>query len=944
MMKRLSILSALLPLLAGLSSLAAGTIDVVSLGAKNDGSEDVSAIVNANTARGPLFFPAGIYKVSHPLVLKNSIRGEGYSRSDRVDASRTWLVSDIVCTNGAVGIVEFEGARPVNLENLNIKCNSRECGIRLGGHRLVPFTHIDKVGIFNVASWGLFVKGQGSRNVFVDTATIWGTKSDPMSRARGIRIEGVCDCRLSNIEIMSVCTGLELLNPHTYGDNIHIWTGIEGKREGGWWRDTRGIVLGETAHFSGSGIYVDTCYHAFDMRGEGSLCEIANFVFWEDGSAGKDLFVKEGRDRTGSFMRGGGKLVVNGGMIGVAGKDGRLGAMTRFYSPSAVFRDVILKSEHAVKGENMDRLCLGRELPDYTVRYADKGWCKVADVFTVANTGVCAATLTLGGGAAWRIGVLKGESGKVEFAAKPLNPLCGAREIRMVEEDGVAKVFVRCEDASPIEARFTTTYMTERLRPLDHASLRDRQGNPRYRDVRESLVCRAAGAVRPVPSKALKARIAEGVDLIGIVHWGPNTFTDREWGYGDEDPALLNPSRFNADQIAGACRDGGLKGLVVVAKHHDGFCLWPTKTTEHNITKTPFWRGTGRDYVKEMELACRKAGLKFGVYISPWDRNSAYYATERYVDIYHAQIKELLGGEYGEIFEVWFDGANGGDGYYGGAREKRKIDGEYYRFDEVSRFVRELQPSVTVFEGCRDSEFRWPGNERGFLDSGSRATTKRWGPEYRAQRNTGSPDGQRFRMCEADFPLRKGWFYHESERGTTKRAAYLAQRYIGTAGNGGTMNIGIAPNKDGLLDEDDVRELKAFKRIVDALFANRAKDGEPFNIVEMREDLANGEQVDGWRIVADGREILSGTAIGSRRIRILPEPVAAKDVKLEITADGGNARPVALLLYSADPQLVRSVIGAAGDGGETETAKMMAVTEVNNTSTEGGQKHGQIRK
>ena len=476
-MKRLAIVAVLLLLAAGLSHSAAGSINVVSIGAKNDGSEDVSAIVNANTVRGPLFFPAGIYKVSHPLVLKNPIRGEGYSRLDRVDASRTWLVSDIVCTNGAVGVVEFEGDRPVNLENLNIKCNSRECGIRLGGHRLVPFTHIDKVGIFNVASWGLFVKGQGSRNVFVDTATIWGTKSDPPSRARGIRIEGVCDCRLSNIETMSVCTGLELLNPHTYGDNIHIWTGIEGKRESGWWRDTRGIVLGETAHFSGSEIYVDTCYHAFDMRG----------AFWEDGSVWKDPFVNEGCDRTGSFLRGDGKLVVSGGMIGVAGKDGRLGAITRFYSPSAVFRDVILKSEYAVKGENIDRLCLGRELPDYTVRYADKGWCKVADVFTVANTGACAATLTLGDGAAWRIKLLKGASGRREFAANPLNALCGSREIRMIEEDGVAKVFVRCDDASPVEARFTTTYMCDRFRPLDHASLRTSIGHPRWRDVRETL-------------------------------------------------------------------------------------------------------------------------------------------------------------------------------------------------------------------------------------------------------------------------------------------------------------------------------------------------------------------------------------------------------------------------------------------------------------------------
>ena len=486
-MNKLSILPGVLVLVARMSSLAAGTIDIVSLGAKNDGSEDVSAIVNANTAKGDLFFPSGVYKVSHPLVLKNSIRGEGYSRTDRVDASRTWLVSDIVCADGAVGVVEFEGARPVNLESLNIRCNSRECGIRIGGSRPVPCSYIDKVGVFNVASWGLFVKGQGSRMVFADCLTIWGTRSDTTSRARGMRIEGVCDCRLSNIEIMSVCTGLELLNPHTYGDNIHVWTGIEGKRESGWWRDTRGIVLGEAAHFSGSEIYVDSCYHAFDMQGEGSLCEIANFAFWEDGSVWKDSFVKNGRDSTGSLLRGAGKLVVNGGMIGVAGKDGHLGAMTRFYTPSATFRDVILKSEYAIKGENMDRLCLGRELPDYTVRYADKGWCKVADILTVAKTGACAAILTLSNGAAWRIGIMKGASGKTEFSAKPMNPLCGMRKIRMIKEDGVAKVFIRCNGASPVEARFSTTYMCDRFRPLDHASLRTGAGRPRHRDVRETL-------------------------------------------------------------------------------------------------------------------------------------------------------------------------------------------------------------------------------------------------------------------------------------------------------------------------------------------------------------------------------------------------------------------------------------------------------------------------
>ena len=447
------------------------------------------------------------------------------------------------------------------------------------------------------------------------------------------------------------------------------------------------------------------------------------------------------------------------------------------------------------------------------------------------------------------------------------------------------------------------------------------------------------GAPRPVPGAALRARLAEGPEVVGIVHWGLNTYTDREWGYGDEDPALLNPPAFDADQIVGACRAGGIGGLVVVAKHHDGFCLWPTKTTEHNISKSPFRGGKG-DYVREMERACRRAGLKFGVYVSPWDRNSAHYATEKYVEIYHAQIKELFGGGYGDVFEMWFDGANGGDGWYGGTKEKRRIgsaDG-YYRFGEVFRFVRELQPRVTIFAGENDgSDFRWPGNERGVLDPDSRATSVTVGgyanrtygnPAYRPQINTGTPDGTCFRVCEADFPLRKGWFYHARERGTTKRAAYLAQRYVGTVGNGGIMNIGIAPNKDGRVDDADARELKVFRAITTALFAREVTAaGAPFNIVEMREDLANGEQVDGWSLRADGREIASGKSIGNRRIRLFAEPVTAAKCELAITADGGGLRPVTLRRFYANPQLVKDVMNATSDSGETETVKGLAGME-----------------
>ena len=478
----------LLLLVAGmcLAAVRGATINVLALGAKNDGSADVSMVVNANTAKGALFFPAGIYKVAHPLVLKNPIRGEGYSRTPEVNATRTWLVSEIVCTNGTRGVIEFGDNQPMNVENLNVMCRSRECGIRIADCRQGTSTFIDKVGIYSCAAWGLYVKGRGSRPIFAGNMTIFGTTKDPTARAVGIRIEGPADCRLTNVEAMGVNVGLELYNGHTYGDNMHLWTGVMGQHEPQWWNDTRGIVLGSGAHFTGSEIYPDTCYYAFDLKDASSLCEIMNVMYWEDGS------VRDVKDRTGSFLhvanpRNPGKLVLNGGLVGAGGNDAYPGATANYYMPSAVVRDVILKSDYAIKGANINRLCLGCNLPDYTVRYADKGWCKVVDIFTVAGTGACEGTLALDGGAAWRLSAVKGAAGKTEFAATPLNPLCTGREIKSVEEDGVLKVFVFSPDATPMSARFATTYQCEHFRPLDHASLRTKAGHPRHRDVRASL-------------------------------------------------------------------------------------------------------------------------------------------------------------------------------------------------------------------------------------------------------------------------------------------------------------------------------------------------------------------------------------------------------------------------------------------------------------------------
>ena len=410
-----------------------------------------------------------------------------------------------------------------------------------------------------------------------------------------------------------------------------------------------------------------------------------------------------------------------------------------------------------------------------------------------------------------------------------------------------------------------------------------------------ALVAFASDAAVPKPSESLLKRLRSGVDVIGIVHFTVNTFTDREWGYGSEDPAVFNPTAFDAEQIVKACADGGLRGLVVVAKHHDGFCLWPTETTAHNVSKSPFRGGKG-DYVKEMERACRKFGVEFGVYCSPWDRNSADYATPKYVETYHRQVEELNDGRYGRIFEMWFDGANGGDGYYGGAWEKRSIGKDawgYYRLTDLIRRVQELQPGVCTFGG--NTDFTWPGNERGLVP-----------PESGGTREDGS-----FLVYEADFPLRPGWFYHASQDGYSRSGEFLMKVYLRTVGNAATMDIGIAPDARGLLTDEDVGSLRRFGELKRLFFSREvASCATPFNLVAMSEDVANGERVDAWRLTLDGAELVRGGKIGFKRFRTLPKPVCGKDLKLEILKGTAKPEEISLKLYSVDPGLVEKVMAS----------------------------------
>jgi len=213
------------------------------------------------------------------------------------------------------------------------------------------------------------------------------------------------------------------------------------------------------------------------------------------------------------------------------------------------------------------------------------------------------------------------------------------------------------------------------------------------------------------------------LEFYGFLHFTVNTFTNREWGDGDESPTLFNPTDFDADQIVGAAKGGGMKGLILTCKHHDGFCLWPSRYTEHSVKNSP-WRGGRGDVVKEISAACARQDVKFGVYLSPWDRNHKDYGRPEYLTYYRNQLRELL-TEYGPIFEIFFDGANGGDGYYGGAYERREIDNKtYYDWSNTWRLVRELQPNTVLFSDA-GPDIRWVGNERGNAGETCRATSIR---------------------------------------------------------------------------------------------------------------------------------------------------------------------------------------------------------------------------
>jgi alpha-L-fucosidase len=323
----------------------------------------------------------------------------------------------------------------------------------------------------------------------------------------------------------------------------------------------------------------------------------------------------------------------------------------------------------------------------------------------------------------------------------------------------------------------------------------------------------------PIPSA--KQLAWHDMEMNAFVHFTTNTFTDLEWGYGDESTTIFNPTAVNTDQWLSTLKNAGFKGVILTCKHHDGFCLWPSKYTEHSVKKSPYKDGKG-DIVKDVSLSAKKYGLKFGVYLSPWDRNSADYGKPEYVTYYRNQVKEIF-SNYGPIFEMWFDGANGGDGFYGGAKEKRNINKKtYYDWPKTLDLVRGMQPNVSFFSDA-GPDIRWVGNESGTAGLTNWApivadTLYAGMPNAGRLLNTGSENGNKWIPSEVDVSIRPGWFYHAKEDDKVKTPQRLFEIYLTSVGRGSTLLLNIPPDRRGLFHENDVAALQGFKKLLDQEF------------------------------------------------------------------------------------------------------------------------------
>ena len=430
------------------------------------------------------------------------------------------------------------------------------------------------------------------------------------------------------------------------------------------------------------------------------------------------------------------------------------------------------------------------------------------------------------------------------------------------------------------------------------------------------LIIEKGASCGPVPTE--NQLRWQDMEMYAFIHYSMNTYTDEEWGFGNEPLELFNPSDLDCRQWARVCKQAGMRGIIFTAKHHCGFCMWPSEYTEYSVKNTPWKKGKG-DVVRELAEACREEGLKFAVYLSPWDRNHAEYGRPAYVTYFRNQLRELL-TNYGDIFEVWFDGANGGDGWYGGANETRKIDRTtYYEWPETYRMIRELQPNCLIWnDGSDRGDLRWVGTEAGNVGETNWSLLNHDGEVTWHMLHYGLEDGDSWVPGETNTSIRPGWFYHDTENEHVKSLSKLMDTYYKSVGRNSTLllNFPIAPN--GRIHPTDSLRGIAFKKMIDEVFRSplpasphRGGDGKSitlhfkkptaFNRFVAEEDIRYGQrvkkfsleaEVDGQWIPLKDELVENGdglTTIGHRRIVCFP---TVKATRLRFTILDAKCEPI----------------------------------------------------
>ena len=436
----------------------------------------------------------------------------------------------------------------------------------------------------------------------------------------------------------------------------------------------------------------------------------------------------------------------------------------------------------------------------------------------------------------------------------------------------------------------------------------------------------------------------QDMEMYAFIHYSLNTYTDQEWGFGNEDPKLFNPSSLDCRQWARVCKQSGMRGIIFTAKHHCGFCMWPSAYTEYSVKNSPWKDGKG-DVVRELAEACREEGLEFAVYLSPWDRNHPEYGRPEYVTYFRNQLRELL-TNYGDQFEMWFDGANGGDGWYGGANETRKIDRTtYYEWPETYKMIRELQPKCLIWnDGSDRGDLRWVGTEAGNVGETNWSLLYHDGEVPYQMLHYGVEQGDVWCPGETNTSIRPGWFYHDAENEHVKSLSKLMDTYYKSVGRNSTLllNFPIAPN--GRIHPNDSLRGIAFKKMIDEVFVkgkvvSKMKQSGPSTILDFgkptsinrflaEEDIAQGQRVRKFSLEAevDGKwlplkdalvdEGDGLTTIGHRRIICFP---TIKATKLRFTILDSKCEPI---IKKLDVYLAPELTADIPDAGEKKSSAL----------------------